>query len=68
MEFSNVGANCHYELCKQQTFVPLECYLCKNKFCKVHKSPKDHQCKNLEKDLTSKQTSLSKVKRPHKFG
>merc|ERR1711933_214998 len=52
MEFSDVGAHCHFDLCGQQTFLPFKCESCKHRFCKHHRSQKSHQCPHLKKEET----------------
>eukprot|EP01084_Bolivina_argentea_P271908 462799_1 len=59
MEFSDVGCHCHFDLCRQHTFLPLQCGGCNYKFCKKHINKTDHQCTQI-KELASKQIKSNK--------
>ena len=48
MEFSNLGKHCFF--CKQLDFLPFECDLCKNFFCKLHRTENKHECIKIKKD------------------
>ena len=66
--YTDLGAHCAYDLCKQQTFTPFECKYCSNKFCKLHVNSEDHECKKEPKDkvdpmkLTKRKKLKCKVK------
>eukprot|EP01084_Bolivina_argentea_P023753 44365_1 len=59
MEFSDVGCYCHFNLCRQYTFLPLQCAGCNYEFCKKHIDKTDHQC-TQRAELTSKQIKSTK--------
>ena len=62
MEFSDIGAHCHYDLCKQHTYLPFECESCKHKYCKHHRTQKSHQCLKLKKEINEeKQSDINKI-------
>ena len=46
MEYSDVGAHCYYDLCRQHTYLPFECRYCKHQFCKNHIQSTQHECPN----------------------
>eukprot|EP01084_Bolivina_argentea_P191538 329022_1 len=57
MEFSDIGCHCHYDLCKQHTFLPLACYKCNHSFCKHHINTSEHQC-DKQVNLQSEELEL----------
>jgi len=71
MEFADLGAHCHFELCRQQTYTPFTCHLCNYKYCEFHRTAKSHECPQLkieeqkEKDL-QKQIKKTKTEKPFK--
>eukprot|EP01084_Bolivina_argentea_P131212 231629_1 len=69
MEFADIGAHCHYDLCQQQTYLPFNCDSCQHKFCKLHRAQKSHECPNLSKEINeAKQIEKQKIKQNKKTG
>ena len=60
-KYIDIGAHCHYDLCRQQTYLPFQCDSCKHKFCKHHRTQESHECINLEKEL-KEQEEIEKAK------
>ena len=56
MEFTNIGAHCHYDLCGTQTYLPLECRYCNHQFCESHIDENNHECQqNIDNCLQETQ-------------
>eukprot|EP01083_Nonionella_stella_P194407 717099_1 len=67
MEFSDIGAHCHYDLCQQQTYLPFNCDSCQYKFCKLHRAQKSHECPNLSQEIhEAKEIEKQKIKQNKK--
>ena len=43
-QFSDLGAICHFEECKQRDFLPFRCERCDKSFCLAHRTPEAHVC------------------------
>eukprot|EP00916_Digyalum_oweni_P004661 GHVL01008205.1.p1 GENE.GHVL01008205.1~~GHVL01008205.1.p1 ORF type:complete len:184 (-),score=23.25 GHVL01008205.1:95-646(-) len=43
-EFSDVGAHCCVDICRQKDFLPFFCQMCSKTYCLDHFKPDDHQC------------------------
>ena len=46
----DIGSHCHYDICRQLTFLPLTCEDCNHKFCKHHVKNEEHECKCVKPD------------------
>lgn len=44
MDFVNLGSHCSVQTCKQQDYLPFECEQCRNKYCKKHRTQREHNC------------------------
>ena len=42
--FSDAGAHCSLETCKEKDFLPFTCDICKRVFCLDHRTYTSHQC------------------------
>eukprot|EP00485_Elphidium_margaritaceum_P009685 CAMPEP_0202709360 /NCGR_PEP_ID=MMETSP1385-20130828/21483_1 /ASSEMBLY_ACC=CAM_ASM_000861 /TAXON_ID=933848 /ORGANISM="Elphidium margaritaceum" /LENGTH=684 /DNA_ID=CAMNT_0049368609 /DNA_START=121 /DNA_END=2172 /DNA_ORIENTATION=+ len=54
VEFADLGEQCRYVLCKQQTFTPFECRFCGLVYCKLHQDPDKHECRHISRSQTLK--------------
>ena len=43
-QFSDLGAICHLQDCKQRDFLPFQCDRCHHSFCVAHRTPDSHNC------------------------
>lgn len=44
MEFSDVGAHCEVEVCRERDFLPFVCTFCRGTYCLAHRSCGHHSC------------------------
>lgn len=64
MEFADLGTHCFFDLCGQQTFLPLECRCCSRLFCKLHVDEESHHCTQFAiKEAASKREVKANIKR-----
>lgn len=54
MELPDVGTHCSFHECQRLDFLPIECPLCKQQFCKEHVKNTEHGC------VISKNNTLTK--------
>eukprot|EP01084_Bolivina_argentea_P118827 210777_1 len=68
MEFSDIGNHCHFDLCRQTTFLPQQCACCNHQFCKLHISTKIHKCNDNYQIKQQKQISKNTKSKLKKCG
>ncbi|KAI5713648.1 hypothetical protein M8J76_002757 [Diaphorina citri] len=62
MELPQLGKQCGEPTCKQLDFLPFQCDLCKNIYCKEHMNPVQHNCtEHKDNVLLEKPTTTSIV-------
>eukprot|EP01055_Gregarina_sp_Pseudo9_P000335 Gregarina_sp_Pseudo_9__334@NODE_1216_length_1770_cov_36_108030_g1142_i0_p2_GENE_NODE_1216_length_1770_cov_36_108030_g1142_i0NODE_1216_length_1770_cov_36_108030_g1142_i0_p2_ORF_typecomplete_len169_score9_44zfAN1/PF01428_16/1_4e14zfAN1/PF01428_16/9_4e02zfAN1/PF01428_16/5_5e07Transp_Tc5_C/PF04236_15/0_00055Transp_Tc5_C/PF04236_15/1_5e03Transp_Tc5_C/PF04236_15/1_9Amastin/PF07344_11/1_1e03Amastin/PF07344_11/0_53DUF2180/PF09947_9/1_2DUF2180/PF09947_9/6e03DUF2180/PF09947_9/7_1_NODE_1216_length_1770_cov len=59
--FSDKGAHCEVEYCRQLDFLPFHCEFCKKVFCLEHFQPESHQCASEEYARTDKRVVVCPV-------
>merc|ERR1712154_660034 len=59
MEFEDVGAYCHYDLCGQHTYLPFKCNGCNHEFCKLHINFQSHECPHQTQYIKQSETKIN---------